>query len=180
MPREPVQLQLFRRLPTPPEAPPTPPRGPRKRSPARKALQLAFDFTLRALGRVVSDDDTEYDYPVHRMVRAEDAEPIRPAVARSIFDLGCNVEELHEMARMLTTHGRTGHAAAFKPVSAVKRADGVAQVVGAAYPANRWTPEREEAERIRRAKQKPPKPVRKARTRSKKLIELIGGAGDDE
>ena len=102
MPREPVQLQLFRRLPTPSEAKPTPPRSPRKRSPARKALQLAFDFTLRALGRVISDDDTEYDYPVHRMVRAEDAEPIRPAVARSIFDLGCNVEELHEMARMLT------------------------------------------------------------------------------
>jgi hypothetical protein len=53
-------------------------------------------------------------------------------------------------------------------------ADGITRHTGAQYPANRWTEEREEAERQRRARQRPPKPTKAARTRSRKLLEMIG------
>lgn len=174
MPREPMQLSLFRRLPVPKDQPTPRNRPPRSRSPVLAALQLAFSFVLRPLS---SDGDTEYDYPVQRVVKVEDADPIRPPVVRSIFDVGVNVEELQSMARMLTSNGRTGRCEVFRRV---QRDEGRQEVIGAMYPAARWTPEREEQERARRARQKPPKPVKKARTRSKKLLELIGGGADQE
>lgn len=173
MRREPVQLQLFRRLPVP-EALPSLRRSSAQRAPLggacpAAAVQLAFAFVLRALE---SDADDDFDFPVRRVVSAAEAAPLKADAPRSIFD----VATLLRMSNALRVHGRTGHDEAFKPAtSEVKRIEGGARVVGAAYPANRWTPEREEAERARRARQKPPKPVKKARTRSRKLLELIGG-----
>jgi hypothetical protein len=165
MPREPIQLLLFR---LDPEALPTlapPVRRPRKPAPKRrKPVQLVLQL-LPGRPHAGDEDDTEYDYPTHRMVKADEAAPVRPTVARSIFDLGCNVAELQEMARMLSTHGRTGHAAAFRRVDTGQGA----KVVGAQYPAYRMTPEREEAERVRRAKQRPPKPSKTAKTRGTKV-----------
>lgn len=54
------------------------------------------------------------------------------------------------------------------------REEGVTRCIGAAYPSNRWTPEREEQEKARRARQKPPRPPKGAKTRSRKLLELVG------
>lgn len=176
MHRDPVQLQLFRRLQVP-DARPSLRRAPAQRAPVgdacSAAVQLAFTFVLRALQ---SDADDDFDFPVRRVIRAAEAAPLKASAPRSIFD----VQTLLRMSTALRVHGRTGHDEAFRAEApAVQRFDGGARVVGAAYPANRWTPEREEAERARRARQKPPKPVKKARTRSRKLLELIGGATED-
>lgn len=54
------------------------------------------------------------------------------------------------------------------------REEGVTRCIGAAYPSNRWTPERQEQEIARRARQKPPRPPKGAKTRSRKLLELVG------
>jgi hypothetical protein len=169
---------LFRRLPVP-DAVPSLRRAAASRAtngavhhPA--AEQLSFAFVLRPLD---ADADDEFDYPVRRVVSAADAPPIQPADrASSVFD----VAVLMRMSAALRLNGRTGHDEVFRPpASAVQRTESGARVIGAAYPANRWTPEREEAERVRRAKQKPPKPVKKARTRSRKLLEMIGGGQEE-
>lgn len=65
-------------------------------------------------------------------------------------------------------------------VSEILRDAGVVRCTGRHYPADRWDAERVEKERARRAKQRPPKPTRKAKTRSRKLLEIIGdGLYDD-
>ncbi len=53
--------------------------------------------------------------------------------------------------------------------------DGNVKVKGGQYPANRWTLEREEQERQRRARQVLPKPPKRARTVGRKLREMVGG-----
>lgn len=54
--------------------------------------------------------------------------------------------------------------------------DGVAKYRGTSYGAAREPTEEEiERERARRARQKPPRPAKGARTRSRKLMDLIGG-----
>lgn len=50
---------------------------------------------------------------------------------------------------------------------------GIKRVIGAAYP-ERLTQDDIEKERKRRARQRPPKPTKKAKTRSRKLLDLIG------
>jgi len=55
-----------------------------------------------------------------------------------------------------------------------QRDAGTTRVVGGQYPDGRWTAAREASEIARRAKQRPPKPTRMFKTRSKKLLDLIG------
>lgn len=76
-------------------------------------------------------------------------------------------------SQALRKHGRFGAAEGFEPLQ-VERTSGVTKCVGARYPANRWDERRVEQDRQRRAKQKPPKPSRKAKTRGKKLLALVG------
>ena len=57
--------------------------------------------------------------------------------------------------------------------------EGGMQVVGMAYPSARWTQERADREQARRARQRPPKPTKAAKTTSKKLSRLLGDIGDD-
>lgn len=187
MPREPMQLPLFRRLPVPTDHPTPAGRRPRSRSPGMAALQLAFDFVLRALER--DDIDDAWEFPAHRWISAASAEPLPPVSApRSVFDLASGLglpDSARERQRMLREQDRATAAEHVRgqtpsPASSVVRTAAGVRVIGAQYPAARWTPEREEAERARRARQKPPKPVKKARTRSKKLLELIGGEQDQE
>jgi hypothetical protein len=107
--------------------------------------------------------------PVHRVVAAAGLAPPVTRAARSVFDLAAG----------LCDDAPDESAAALEPpyrveVRQVIRAGGSTVHVGCAYPSNRWTPEREEQERARRARQKPPKPVKGARTRSRKLIDLVG------
>lgn len=59
----------------------------------------------------------------------------------------------------------------------VQRTDGAVRVTRIAESE---TAEWQEREKARRARQRPPKPVSKARTRGKKLLELIGGDDGNE
>jgi hypothetical protein len=109
------------------------------------------------------DTDDEFDYPVHTVVSA--ATTVRPVALgpSSIFD----VAAIMASAKVLLKHGRFGDAAGFE-VRAV-RLEGVTRVEGQCYPSNRWTPEKEEKEIARRARQKPPRPTRKAVTTNGKI-----------
>lgn len=110
--------------------------------------------------------DTDFDYPVHVVVRAAEVPAPRTRAVASIF---------HLAASLKAAGGKRQRQVRFRPeaaavkASAIEKAPGVVRIVGAQYPANRWTPEREEAERVRRARQKPPRPPKKARTRGKKV-----------
>lgn len=126
-------------------------------------VQLEFTFQTR------EDDDDAWDFPVRRIVRATDAEPIRSRAPASIFDFA---------ARLASSRRKPPEAQDSQPAKlpavAVHRANGTTRIVGGMYPANRWTPEKEEAERIRRAKQRPPKPPKAAKTRGRKVREWDG------
>lgn len=167
------QLPLFRRLPIPRGAVPW-----RRRKHERHAAeapaawsQTEFAFRLRELDR--DDRETEFDRPVHVVVPARLAAAFTTDAPRSVFDLS---------QRPLVGSVGFGGTGAFvdeaKIVRKVQVSDGVTRIVGAAFPA-RWTAEDEERERRRRAKQRPPKPTKKAKTRSRKLLDLIG-ADDGE
>jgi hypothetical protein len=111
-----------------------------------------------------------------RRVNARDVAPPVTLAPASVFEMA---------AAMLKRGGRFGTREQFEVPQppkrqrlTVQREDGVTRCVGAQYPANRWDAERHEQERIRRAKQRPPKPTRKAKTRSRKLLEIIGEPDD--
>jgi hypothetical protein len=107
--------------------------------------------------------------PVHRVVAAAGLPPPETSAPRSIWDLaGC----LGCATSAPPPQDEPPPYPAERPQ--VIRAVGSTRHIGSAYPANRWTPEREEQERARRARQRPPKPVKKARTRSQKLLDLVG------
>ncbi len=120
------------------------------------------------------DEDTAYDFPQRTVVSAAGMPPPVTKATRSVFDMAGAALA----AQRLKTHGRFGDAAGFLPSPVVVRTEGVTRCTGSSYPANRWTDERHEQERQRRARQKPPKPTKKAKTRSKKLLELVGGDQD--
>jgi hypothetical protein len=131
-----------------------------------------------------------YLHPVHLLVAATDC--IAPPPTRapvSIFALGQAMHDATAMAAAIAAaarlrkRGRFGAAVGFlpsrSPAPAVQREAGVVKVTGAAYPANRWTDEKAEAEQARRARQRPPKPTKGARTRGKKVRQWDGEGIDD-
>lgn len=129
----------------------------------------------------LTDDDGVDDMPpVRRTVDARTTSTPVTRAARSVFDIG-----IAAAAQRLTTTGRFGDSAGFKasaPLSVkakVERTSGVTKITGASYP-SRWTAEDEERERQRRARQKPPRPPKKAKTRGKKLLDLIGVDDDTD
>jgi hypothetical protein len=133
--------------------------------------QLEFVFEFAAPRLLFEDDETDEwaAVPFVRIVGPAIGKPIPPTAApRSVFDLAGLV--LSEGVGLVMEPD-----APVEPryAGSVEVADGVRRCVGAAYP-SRWTPEDEERERQRRARQRPPKPSKKARTRSKKLVELVG------
>lgn len=163
-----LQLVLFADLPIPPDA--------RPRRTARYAVaapvvqpeqQLCFEFRLRALE---NDLDTPYDFPVHVLAPATTFE--RPSAPRSIFDVAAAAKEEGGRRRVFNVE-----RAPAAPRDAIRTGDAT-RYVGLQYPDNRWTAEREERERARRARQRPPKPTKKAKTRSRKLLELVGEDSD--
>lgn len=170
------QLPLFRRLPIPRGAQPY-----RRRSPVRRAIAAAFawvqaelEFVLRTLDPPDPADD-EFDFPEHRIVSAADVPPPVTRAPASIFAMAATYLKGKPARRYDFTPQTTRPAAL--PVQ-VERAAGVTRVVGAQYPAARWTEEKAEAERIRRAKQRPPKPTAKAKSRGKKVREWDGEGGE--
>jgi hypothetical protein len=115
-------------------------------------------------------DDIDDDPVVHAVVPAAGRPLPRTSGVPSIFEwaramqLSAGVPAANEVA-ISKPPARFG--------ASIRNA-GVLRCVGGQYPAGRWTKEREERERARRARQRPPKPVKGARTRSRKLREMIG------
>jgi hypothetical protein len=116
------------------------------------------------------------DAPLKRvMVAAADAKRLRPKGPVSVFSMGLDETALALARPRSQGCGRPSAPASGKPkpqFAKVHRADGRVVCVGAGYPSDRWTEERAVAELIRRAKQRPPKPT--WRTKSKKLRQMIG------
>lgn len=137
-----------------------------------RALFAAAGFSLEDAG----DDDEAGDEaaavflaaaPVQRVVFAEDVQRTRrarPAVPVSVFDLAA------KPALVCIAAASTVPAARCRQV---ERGDGVIRCTTVAI---QDTPEWAEKERQRRARQRPPRPVKAAKTRSKKLEQLIGEA----
>ena len=85
----------------------------------------------------------------------------------SVFNLATS------MLKLRSSTAATPSPKAGKYASRMQPTKGVLRVEGAAYPA-RWTAEDYRREEQRRARQRPPRPVAKARTKSEKLRALVG------
>lgn len=171
-------MPLFRRLPIPAGA--KTPR--RRRCPVRRAVaavcawvQAEFSFVLRTLEPIAPEipPDDAFDFPERRVISARQAEPVKTRAPASIFAMAGMLRSARPARPAFAVS-----APAALPAVAVERREGVTRIVGAMYPAGRWTPEKEEAERIRRAKQRPPKPTAAAKTRGKKVREWDGEASE--
>ena len=158
------QLQLFHDLPPPQAA----------RHSRIAALwcewnpwqQLPIPWVLRDLERDIDDD---FDFPVHRVLTATEPRPMAPPrtiAPSSIFNLAATVDRLKSF-------GRFGDSAGFTPPTLRVHREG--DRVRVVRLREDETEEWRERERIRRAKQRPPKPTKKAKTRGAKLMEMIGG-----
>lgn len=160
-------MLLFADLPTPPAAPATPRALPRIVTWWEAVRAALAQHRIRApLRELIRDDLADRDdYPCHRSISATDATPIRPAAPSSIFSAAAT---LHAMAA-----ARAILPPADRPLYRVHRADGRIRCERL-RPED--TPEWQEKERIRRAKQRPPKPVAKAKTRGKTVRKWDGEA----
>lgn len=100
----------------------------------------------------------EFELPIVRRIVPAAGQPLPETLGpRSIFDL-CQAGDQAAAEVLDELEHLPGVQAQDRPM--VTRDAGVTRAAGCAYPANRWTPEREEQERQRRAKQRPPKPQR--------------------
>ena len=166
------QMLLFTDLPIPTAPPASPlPKPDRPWRVAVQALACLLQLPIRAPLRELDRDDLAEPAPVHRIVSAADAPPVQTVAVSSIFGLAATVQSLKR--------GRFGTAEQFEPAPyRVERsyADGTLRVI---RQRPEETAEWQERERVRRAKQRPPKPSAKAKTRGKKVREW-DGEGNDE
>jgi len=117
---------------------------------------------------VDDDDDPLIAAPiVHRVVLALEAEPPQTSGIRSVFDMA---------AAVLSKPSRPPKAEQPEPqrYGVTHREVGITRHVARRHDE---TEEWQERERQRRARQRVPKPTRGARTRSRKLLDLIGTNG---
>ena len=177
------QSMLFADLPIP-SAPPEAPHGPAQRhGPARRkrqrAKQLVLDFWARDFAEAKTDpatqddEDTPFDFPRHcRSVAGQDPPP-QTLAAPSIWALAAAVRaEPRKQAKPDLVSAAPAPAPSYR----VEREAGRVRVV-------RLRPEETEEwaerERIRRAKQRPPKPTKAAKSRGKKVRVWDGEAVGD-
>lgn len=165
------QLPLFRR-------PPASAKRKRRRSRLLVVIERVIGWVQLELGLpdppAIVDPfaDDPFDFPERRIVKASEAQPVRTRAPASIFALAASLRGQPKPPRPAFVPS----APAPLPAVAVERTGGVTRIVGACYPAGRWTEEKAEAERVRRAKQRPPKPTAAAKTRGKKVREWDGEA----
>lgn len=162
MPLAAVQLDLFIDLPLHRLE-----RAARRPAPGRLAAAVWIQLCLE-LPAVASNDDDGDEDPlvrepiVHRLVSASEAAPLALRGPRSVFDMaGLSLV----MAKRRTSE-RTG------VITRVERLDGVVRCVRI-LPQE--TQEWQAREAARRARQVTPKPTRKAKTMSSKMMALLGG-----
>jgi hypothetical protein len=166
------QMLLFTDLPIPPAPPASP--EPKPATPWRVAVQALaclLQLPIRAPLRELDRDDLPEPAPVRRVVSAADAPPVQTVAVSSIFGLAATVQSLKA--------GRFGAAEQFTPAPyRVERsyADGTLRVI---RQRPEETAEWQEREQRRRAKQRPPKPTAKAKTRGKKVRQWDGEGVDE-
>ena len=165
------QMLLFTDLPIPTAPPASPlPKPDRPWRVAVQALACLLQLPIRAPLRELDRDDLAEPAPVHRIVSAADAPPVQTVAVSSIFGLAATVQSLKR--------GRFGTAEQFEPAPyRVERsyADGTLRVI---RQRPEETQEWQDRERARRAKQRPPKPSAKAKTRGKK-VRAWDGEGEE-
>lgn len=174
------QMMLFAELQTLPDAAPNPTR--RLRMVAARTWRQAVGVLLwlkqpalpMPLRRLERDDDTAFDFPTHAFVPASRAAPVVTIAPASIFAMA----DAMRTAKDQRNPGRFDAAAGFQPAPYRVERDGDRVRVVRLLPGE--TDEWKERERARRARQRPPKPVRRAKTRGKKLLEMIGEGNLDE
>lgn len=150
---------------------PEPCRAPRRRFAARVAafvqwvqLDLLSPQWLHRLDGEDLDDDPFVAAPiVHRVVLALDAEPPQTTGIRSVFDMA---------AAVLSKPAKPPKPEQTEPprYGVTLREVGVTRHVARRHDE---TEEWAERERQRRARQRVPKPTKRARTRGRKLLEMI-------
>jgi hypothetical protein len=174
------QPMLFEDLPTPAAAPAVRAtfarRRPRVAGAPLRAMQLVLDFDFREFAAQASgwldDEDTAYDFPTRLRTVAGRQAPPHTAAAPSIWALAAAA------ARSKPSKSAKPRAAppAAGPLLRVEREDGRVRVV-------RLRPEETqewaERERLRRAKQRPPKPTKAAKSRGKKVRAWDGEAVEE-
>jgi hypothetical protein len=165
------QMLLFTDLPIPTAPPASPqPKPDRPWRVAVQALACLLQLPIRAPLRELDRDDLAEPAPVHRIVSAADAPPVQTVAVSSIFGLAATVQSLKR--------GRFGAPEQFEPAPyRVERsyADGTLRVI---RQRPEETQEWQDRERARRAKQRPPKPSAKAKTRGKK-VRAWDGEGEE-
>ena len=166
------QMLLFTDLPIPTAPPASPlPKPDRPWRVAVQALACLLQLPIRAPLRELDRDDLAEPAPVHRIVSAADAPPVQTVAVSSIFGLAATVQSLKR--------GRFGAPEQFTPAPyRVERsyADGTLRVI---RQRPEETAEWQEREQRRRAKQRPPKPTAKAKTRGKFVRKLDGEEFDE-
>jgi hypothetical protein len=175
------QPMLFDDLPTPAAAPTVRAtfagRRPRVAGAPLRALQLQLDFDFREFaaqtGGWLDDEDTAYDFPTRLRTVAGRQAPPHTAAASSIWALAAAAARSKPSK---AAKPRATASAAAGPLLRVEREDGRVRVV-------RLRPEETqewaERERVRRAKQRPPKPTKAAKSRGKKVRAWDGEAVED-
>jgi len=168
------QMLLFTDLPIPTAPPASPP--PKPVRPWRVAVQVLaclLQVPIRAPLRALERDDLPDPeaLPVRRIVSAADAPPVHTVAVSSIFGLAATVQSLKR--------GRFGAAEQFEPAPYRVERDYATGAVRVIRQRPEETPEWQERERVRRAKQRPPKPTAKAKTRGKKVRAWDGEGTDD-
>ena len=157
-------MLLFPDLPLP-AAMPAPPLRPRSVTTWRRAVQVLaclLQMPIRAPLRALECDDRDDDAPTQRTVSATTAPAVKTTALSSIF----TIADAAKAAESLRRCGRFGDAPGFTAPTRVER-DGDRVRVIRLLPQE--TEEWQEKERIRRAKQRPPRPVKGAKTRGKKV-----------
>lgn len=145
-------------------------------TPTAKQLDLFADFVAPVevlssaeLVAIACNDEHCDDDPlilspvVHRIISASMAEPLFVSGPRSVFDMAGLTKPLVRPSRKEPS----GPCA----VTRVHRSDGVTRCIRIQI---QETPEWQAREAARRARQKPPKPTAKAKTKSRKLIDMVG------
>ncbi|WP_128000943.1 hypothetical protein [Piscinibacter defluvii] len=119
-----------------------------------------------------------YCYPVHRQVPAAGAPRPESVAPRWIFELASSNIKIARFDPHPGKARSTGSGPPLRTFTLALREAGATRCMGGQYPSDRWTAEREEKERARRARQRPPRPPKGAKTRGRKLFDLIGNSFD--
>lgn len=134
------------------------------------------EASVMPVGSALRDELEEWP-AVQRCVPAL-GQPL-PVVAcpRSVFEIASSKVPKGGLAKLRRPSAATPEP--LRPQRVVTPGFSVTQCEGTRYPDARWTPEKAELERIRRAKQRPPRPPKGYRTRGKKVRKWDGDGFDE-